>query len=185
MKRALTITAALCLVVLGITSSASARAMITTSCPWNAPLIASGTYGVTGEPVQGTKGNVWAVANYTRQIAVYRVSTSSYCVTWRDTGTFTTLEGSSPGGGGTVAAGISGPLTRTAVTTNFTATWQPTVLTSGSLGTFPAPLDWTSFYFGGIQQPDLVWWTGSFQTSANGCWAYRTGYPSIGDIRSA
>jgi hypothetical protein len=185
MKRALSITAAFLLVALATTSSASARTTITTGCPWNAPLIASGSYGVTDEPVQGIKENVWATANYTRTIAVYRVSTSSYCVAWRDTGSFTTVAGPSPGGSGTVAAGISGPLTRTGVTTNFTATWQPNVPTSGYLGSYPAPVDWTSFYFGNVQGLDLVWWTNSYRTSANGCWANRTGYPSIGDILSS
>jgi hypothetical protein len=185
MKRALTITAALFLVALGTTSSASARGMITTGCPWSATLIAGVSYGVTGEPVQGASGNVWATADYTRTVAIYRVGKGSYCAARRDTGSFTTLAGASPGGRGTVAAGISGRLTRTAVTTTFTATWQPSKPTSGYLGSYPAPADWTSFYFGDVQGLDLVWWANAYLTSTNGCWANLTGYPSIGDILSA
>jgi hypothetical protein len=182
MKRVLSMAAALCVLALGAASFASARGAYTTSCPAYSPQVASVTYAVTGEPVTGAGGNVWSSASYKRTLMIYRVSKNSYCATWRDTGTFTTLAGTSPGGTGTVGDGISGTLTRTAVTTNFTATWQPSAATSGFLGTYAAPVDWTSFYFSNVQGLDLVWFANLYGTPAHGAWGSRTGFPSYCDI---
>ena len=107
MKRVLTTAAALCVLALGATSTASARATYTTSCPAYSQQVANVTYTVVGEPVTGKNGNVWASATYTRTLLVFRVSKNSYCANWRDTGTFTTVEGTSPGGTGTVGAALT------------------------------------------------------------------------------
>jgi hypothetical protein len=184
MKRVLTIAAALCVLALGVTSTGSAY---TTSCPAYSQQIVSVTYDVTGESVTGVNGNVWASAGYTRTLQIYRVSKNSYCATWRDSGTFLTIAGPSPGGTpyGWVDDGVAGTLTRTAVTTNFTAKWQPSVATSGSLGTYAAPVDWTSFYFNNVRGLDLVWFANLYGTPANGSWGSRTGFPSYCDILSS
>jgi hypothetical protein len=168
-------------------STASAQATYTTSCPAYSQLVASVSYLVTGEQVTGVDGNVWATASYTRMLQVYRVpgAKNTYCATWRDSGTFVTVAGESPGGTGTMEAGIAGSLTRTAVTTNFTASFQPRAATSGALGSFTAPFDWTSLYFGNVQGFGLVWYSNLYTTPANGAWGSRTGYPSYCDITSA
>jgi hypothetical protein len=184
MKRAFTLAAALCVLALGAVSSASARGTYTTSCPAYSQLVVNVTYVVTGDPVTGVDpNNVWATADYTRTLQVYRVAKNTYCATWRDSGTFVTVAGQSPGGTGTVDDWIVGKLTRTAVTTNFTATWQPGAATSGPLGAGPS--DWTSLYFGNVQGLGLVWYSNLYTTLANGAWGSRTGYPSYCDIVSA
>ena len=185
MKRAFILAAALCVLALGAVSPASAVGTYTTSCPAYSQLVASVSYAVTGDPVNDANGNVWATASYTRTLQVYRVpgSKNTYCATWRDSGTFVTVAGDSPGGTGTVDAGIVGRLTRTAVTTNFTATFQPRAGTSGALGT--AAADWTSFYFNNVQGFGLVWYSNLYLTPLNGAWGSRTGFPSYCDIVSA
>ena len=186
MKRALTLAAALCVLALGAVSTASAVSTYTTSCPAYSQLVVNVSYGVTGDPVTDANGNVWATADYTRTLVVYRVpgAKNTYCATWRDSGTFVTVAGPSPGGTGTVDAGILGRLTRTAVTTNFTAAFQPHAATSGALGTFAAPFDWTSLYFSNVQGFGLVWYSNLHTTTANGSWGSRTGFPSYCDITS-
>lgn len=186
MKRALTLAAALCALALGAVSTASAQATYTTSCPAYSQLVVSVSYLVTGDPVANADGNVWATADYTRVLQVYRVpgAKNTYCATWRDSGTFVTVAGASPGGTGSVDAGIAGRLTRTAVTTNFTGTFQPRGATSGAIGTFAGPFDWTARYFNNVQGLDLVWYSNLYVTPANGSWGSRTGYPSFCDITS-
>jgi hypothetical protein len=142
------------------------------------------TYSVTGESVTGRDGNVWATANYGRTLLVFGVGKNSYCANWRDTGTFTTVAGKSPGGSGSVAAGITGTFSRTGVTTTFSARWRPNAPTTGSLGVFASPVDWTSFYFDDVSGLDLAWYANLFQTPANGAWGSRTGFPSYCDITS-
>ncbi|MDX6453795.1 MAG: hypothetical protein QOH16_3844 [Gaiellaceae bacterium] len=185
MKRAFILAAALCVLALGAVSPASALATYTTSCPAYSQQVASVSYLVTGEPVTGANSNVWANADYTRTLQIYRVTKNTYCATWRDSGTFVTVAGQSPAGTGTLDAGIVGRLTRTAVTTTFTATWQPAAPRSGALGTFAAPADWTSVYFNNTDGFGLVWYSNLYTTSANGAWGSRTGYPSFCDIVSA
>ena len=185
MKRALTLAAALCVLALGAVSTSSAATLYTTSCPAYSPLVASVSYLVTGDPVTNANGDVWATADYTRTLQLFRVAKNTYCATWRDSGTFVTVGSQSPGGSSTVNAGITGKLTRTGVTTNFTATWQPRAATSGALGTFAGPFDWTSLYFTDVQGLGLVWYTSLYTTPLNGAWGSRTGYPSYCDITSA
>ena len=184
MKRALTLAAALCVLALGAVSPASALGTYTTSCPAYSPLVASVSYAVTGDPVTDANGDVWASADYTRTLQVFRVAKNTYCATWRDTGTFVTVGSQSPGGSGTVDAGIVGRLTRTGVTTNFTGNWQPHAATSGALGTFAGPFDWTSLYFTNVQGLGLVWYANLYTTPLNGSWGSRTGFPSYCDITS-
>ena len=184
MKRALTLAAALCVLALGAVSTASAVTTYTTSCPAYSQLVVSVSYLVTGDPVTDADGNVWATADYTRTLQVFRVpwAKNTYCATWRDSGTFVTVDAQSPGGTGTVAAGIVGRLTRTAVTTNFTASFQPHAATSGAVGPFAAPFDWTSLYFSNVQGLGLVWYSNLYTTALNGSWGSRTGFPSYCDI---
>jgi hypothetical protein len=142
------------------------------------------TYVVTGDPVAGAAGQTWAIASYTRTEMVFRLpgTTNTYCATWRDSGTFTTVGGASPAGTGAVPPGITGTLTRTAVTTNFTADWRPVAGTSGSLGTHAGTFDWTSLWFTNVQGMGLVWYSNLYTTPSSGSWGSRTGYPSYCDI---
>lgn len=182
MKRALLAAAAFCVLALGVVSPASARGLISTTCPAGSQLIAYGSTVVAGDPVTGADAsNVWATANYTRTFQLYRLGAHSFCATWRDSGTFTTVGGTSPAGTGTVAPGVTGTLTRTRVET-FTATWQPTVPTSGSIGLQFGPFDLLSLYFTSVSGVSVTWYTELYVTPASGAWGSRTGYPSYCDI---
>src|SRR3954470_16387107 len=126
MKRALGLAAvAFCALALGAVAVAPASATISTTCPYGSQLIAYGSTVVTGDSLTGADpSNVWAIGNYTRTYQLYRVSGHTFCATWRDSGTFTTVGGTSPGGTGTVDAGVTGNLTQTRVET-FSGTFQP------------------------------------------------------------
>jgi hypothetical protein len=184
MKRVITLAAALCALAAGAASTASAQATITTTCPSGSTQVASVTYAQAGDPVYGAAGNVWAIATYTRTMLVFRIprASNTYCATWRDTGTFVTVAGKSPGGTGYVPAGIAGTLTRTAVTSNFTATYRPAAATSGSAGTHVGPFDWTSLYFTNVEGLDRVWYADLYTAGAAGSWGSRTGYASYCDV---
>jgi hypothetical protein len=155
---------------------ASASALISTSCPAGSQLIAYGSTFVTGDPVTGADpSNIWATADYTRTFQLYRVYGHTFCAVWRDSGTFTTVGSTSPGGTGTVAAGVTGNLTRTRVET-FSATFQPHSL--------PTSGDILSAYFIGVSDVNVTWYVDLYTTSANGAWGSRTGFPSYCDITS-
>jgi hypothetical protein len=178
MKRALGIAAAaLCALALGATSTASAHGLITTSCPYGSQLIASGSTAVAGDPVTGADpSNVWATADYTRTFQIYRVSGHTFCATWRDSGTFTTVGGTSPGGTSDVAAGVTGNLTRTRVQT-FSGVFQPNGVPVGG--------DVLDAYFSWVSDVNVTWYVDLYTTSANGAWGSRTGFPSYCDITGA
>jgi len=112
------------------------------------------------------------------------VSGHTFCATWRDSGTFTTTGGTSPGGTGTVDAGVTGNLTRTRVET-FTANWQPRAATSGSIGAQDGPFDLLSLYFTNVSGVTVGWYADLYTTAANGAWGSRTGFPSYCDILTA
>lgn len=187
MRRALGLAAvALSALALGTVAVApvSARGLITTTCPAGSQLVAYGSAVVTGDDVTGADpSNVWATATYTRTFQIYHVSGRTFCSSWRDSGTFTTVGGTSPAGTGTVAAGVTGNLTRTRVQT-FTGTWQPHAPTSGSLGVRPAPFDLLSLYFTDVSGITVTWYSDLYMTPANGSWGSRTGFPSYCDITS-
>src|SRR3954451_18369800 len=160
MKRALGLAAvAFCALALGAVAMAPASATISTTCPYGSQLIAYGSTVVTGDSLTGADpSNVWAIGNYTRTYQLYRVSGHTFCATWRDSGTFTTVGGTSPAGNGTVNAGVTGNLTHTRVET-FSANWQPRGLVSSG--------DLLSAYFSGISDVNVTWFTDMYTTPAN------------------
>jgi hypothetical protein len=179
MKRALGLAAvAFCALALGAVAvaPASARGLISTTCPAGSQLIASGSTVVTLDSVTGADpSNVWATANYTRTFQLYRVSGHTFCATWRDSGTFTTVGSMSPAGTGTVDAGVIGNLTRTRVETFSGTFWPHGLPTSGDL---------LSAYFVGVSDVNVTWYVDLYTTPANGAWGSRTGFPSYCDITS-
>ena len=184
MKRAFTLAAALCVLALGATATASATAAYSTTCPAYSQLVAYTTVLVTGDPVTGADpNNVWATADYTRTLQIYRVNKTTYCALWRDSGVFRTVGGTSPGGTGSVDPGIVGRLTRSRVET-FTGTWQPQAATSGSIGAFAGPFDVLSLYFTNVSGVTVTWYADLYTTPANGSWGSRSGFPSYCDITS-
>jgi hypothetical protein len=186
MYRVLAGAAAIGLAALGLTSTALAGATVSSTCPSATVLIAAPTYTTTGEALVGSRGNVWAYATYTRQLQIYRVTTKAdtYCATMRDTGTFTTVPGPSPGGKGTVIAGITGTLGRVLTTSSFSGRWRPEEPLTGPVGAYPPDVDWTDWYFDDVSGFGMPYWSLSARSPANGCWSSRTDNPNLGDIRS-
>jgi hypothetical protein len=179
MKRVLCGAAILGLAALATTSGAFARSAAVT-CPATATMIAGVTYTVASDTAQpGVQGNTWAKDTYTRTVLVYRVSASTYCAVLRDSGTFTSLGGPSPGGGGYLAPGITGRMTGSVVTNTFSGTWHP-VRTSGSLGVFPGPIEWEDYFFSSTEGLCYAWWSWTY-----GGWQTRSDAPSVGDLRTA
>jgi hypothetical protein len=86
-------------------------------------------------------------------------------------GAFTTVAGASPGGTGTIAAGITGTFEGGYVSTVFTGVLKtvPGASTRGNIGSFdyacdtstgvcPGYVDWKSLYFDSTAGFDLAWW---------------------------
>jgi hypothetical protein len=117
-------------------------------------------YRVLNDLDTGVRGNSWAFDTYTRTVKVWRKAPGRYCSASTYGGAFTTLAGSSPGGGATIPAGIRGTL-RGSSTTTFrgTAAFDGRT-TRGDLGTkdfactsddrkgdCSGTFDWLSAYF--------------------------------------
>jgi hypothetical protein len=132
-------------------SAATKRAFDGNTCP-SAPVVAYVTMGIQSDGIVGPSGLEWARGTYTRQIVIYRLGTYTFCVITRDSGTFTSEAGPSPGGTGWLDAGVTGTVTKSTRSTIFYGVWRPSVPTMGSIGTYPdgnwLPLffSWTSGY---------------------------------------
>ena len=118
-------------------------------------------YRVLNDLDTGVRGNNWAFDDYTRAVHVWRKSARRYCAasTYAD-GSFTTIDGASPGGRTTIPAGIRGTFKGASVTTFRGARRADATPTSGDLGTkdfqctsndvkgqCPGTFDWLSAYF--------------------------------------
>jgi hypothetical protein len=117
-------------------------------------------YRVVNDIDTGVKGNNWAFDSYGRTVKAWRKATGRYCAASTYNGTFTTIDGPSPGGTTTIPAGIRGTL-RGSSTTTFKGTATPgSQPTRGDLGTkdfactsddqkgdCSGTFDWLSVYF--------------------------------------
>jgi hypothetical protein len=92
-------------------------------------------YRVLDDVDTGVRGNNWAFDNYARTVKVWRKAPGRFCSASTYSGTFTTIDGPSPGGTTTIPAGIRGTL-RGSSTTVFKGTLAAgTQPTRGDLGT--------------------------------------------------
>jgi hypothetical protein len=117
-------------------------------------------YRVLNDVDTGVRGNNWAFDTYTRTVKVWRKVPGRFCAASTYNGTFTTIDGASPGGTTTIPAGIRGTL-RGSSTTTFKGTFAlGTQPTRGDLGTkdfactsddqkgdCAGTFDWLSAYF--------------------------------------
>jgi hypothetical protein len=119
----------------------------------------------TSVPIGGVQYD-WANDTYKRHVVVVKTGTNTFCAVAWSHETFTTLAGHSPGGTGTIPAGIAGRLFGGYVTNQFHGTLLATSQspTSGDLGTknfacvassdhndatksCPGTFDWFAQYF--------------------------------------
>lgn len=92
-------------------------------------------YQVVNDVDTGVRGNNWAFDSYTRTVKVWRKAPTRFCSASTYSGTFTTIDGASPGGTATIPAGIRGTLRGSSTTTFKGALTRAIQPTRGDLGT--------------------------------------------------
>lgn len=139
----------------------------------------------------GFNGN-WAMDNYTRHIQVYANGDGTFCASVNYQGTFTTIEGLSPGAGLPLQSGITGRMQGGYVgIVTGTLRNEPAWPTQGVVGSFDYGcnasgstcqyVSWISQYFDGASFNYIVWeWI--YRGGKNGTWI-NADSGSPGDIR--
>jgi hypothetical protein len=148
---------------------------------------------VVNDDSAGVAGNAWASTSYQRNITVIRTGGHSFCAYTAIGGKFLTNAGTSPGATGVVASGIPGPFYARWTSNVFTATFRPSVATSGTLPTVdfacdasfncPGFVDWLTYYFTDVSGFGLVSSWQWFYGGTYGTWRYINAV-SYGDIVS-
>ena len=155
-----------------------------TQCAQGA-LIVSVNYTLINDFDSGVAGNAWANDTINRHLQIRQdggSTSTSYCATVDDTGSFVTFAGPSPNNTGTVSAGINGRINGGYTTTDFTGTVNPhpAYATHGNLGTFDlqctdaytCPGAHPSYlsYFTTTSGDNLANWSWGYHTAHNGDW---------------
>ena len=139
-------------------------------------------YQLTNDYDSGVGGNAWANDTIKRHLQVFDLGGGMYCAVVNDHGSFVTFAGASPGGTGTVSAGIRGEMNGGYTTTVFSGTPNPSPAykTRGNLGSFDLqctdayncpgahPGYWS--YFSSTSGDDLASWGWTYHTAKNGDW---------------
>lgn len=151
-------------------------------------LVVNVNYTLKNDYDSGVAGNAWANDTINRHLQIRQVgralpdSTTQYCATVNDNGSFVTFAGVSPAGTSTVSAGINGRINGGYTTILFTGTLNPSpaYATHGNLGTFDlqcidaynCPGAHPSFlsYFSGSPSWDYADWSWAYHTAQNGNW---------------
>src|SRR2546425_4294039 len=156
------------------------------SCP-PGNLVINVKQRVLSDVDSGIAGNFWAFDDFVRSIQVVEIVPSTFCATVKYQGQFSTVEGTAPGGIGTVGVGVVGTFEGGYVSTVFTATLlaNPLQRAMGSVGTFdykcdasgscPGYANWTDFYFTAISGYGLAWWGWVYHAGDNGSWVNSVG----------
>ena len=159
-------------------------------------LVINITFRVVKDVDTGVRGNNWAFDNYTRTVKVWRKKGNTFCAATTYKGTFTTIAGPSPGGTGTVPAGITGTFSGFYRTSVFRATLLPNPAKPrfGNIGTFnfncsetdekgncPGSFDWPGTYFSGGANYKIVQYKFVYKSPRNGTWT-EINLRSRGDI---
>lgn len=159
-----------------------------------ATLLVNVTFTLTNDADSGFAGNEWASDTIHRKLRIWREADGSYCAVVGDTGSFTTLAGTSPNQTGTVSAGVTGRLQGGYVAT-FSGTPAATAAyaSHGNLGSYDLQCDanfncpgahpsFTS-YFDPTPSYTLTAWGWIYRTAGNGTWVNQSS-GSSGDITS-
>lgn len=145
-------------------------------------LIVNVNYTLVNDYDSGVHGNAWANDTINRHLQIWQVGDGTYCALVNDNGSFITFSGDSPGGTGTVSAGISGRINGGYTTNAFSGTLDPApaYATHGQLGSFDLQCD-PSFncpgahpsflsYFSGSPSWGYADWGWTYHTAKNGDW---------------
>jgi len=151
------------------------------------------TYGLYNDYDSGVGGNAWANDTINRHLQVFDLGGGTYCAVVNDTGSILTFAGESPGGTGTVSAGIKGTINGGYTTTVFTGTVasNPPYKTNGNLGNFdlmcidantcPGAHPGYYSYFSSTSGDNLANWSWYYHTAKNGDWT-NAAAGNVGDI---
>ena len=152
------------------------------ACGTDRSLVINVVEAVVDDRDDGVHGNVWASDSYMRMIQVWQTGADTFCATVRYAGSFVTIAGDSPGGTGSVAAGIRGVMHGGYRSTSFHATLlaSPAWRTRGFVGvvdygchgttTCPGRIDWVGQYFSGAGDFALAWWGWEYRAGSHGTW---------------
>jgi hypothetical protein len=99
-----------------VSASGAANSIANQGCGAGA-LVLNLHYRVLNDVDTGVRGNNWAFDTYTRRVKVWRKGHGRFCAASTYVGTFTTIDGASPGGTTTIPAGIRGTLRGSSTTT--------------------------------------------------------------------
>lgn len=151
-------------------------------CGSNQKPLINVTQKVVNDPDSGTKGNVWAYDNFTRQIQVWQTASDTFCAIARYEGRFIAQKGqTSPGGTGTLAENVTGEFKggfrATIIGTLLASTGAPTKgfigktncerSTSSSCTGYVQ--SWTTLYFSSLTTFTLDWWGWTYHSDC-GTW---------------
>ena len=167
---------------LAVTAVAFGHGKKPVACHHGGKPIVNVTYRLYNDYDSGVSGNAWANDTVKRHLQVFKLGGGWYCAVTHDTGSFVTFAGASPGGTGTVAAGIKGVLNGGYTTTVFSGTLasKPAYKKHGNLGRFdlqcsdantcPGAYPSYSSYFSSTSGDDLAKWGWRYHTAKNGNW---------------
>ena len=160
-------------------------------CPGGGPLVVNTYANYINSADIGVDGHVWALDAARESIQIWQIGTNTYCFKRQDIGTFTSFEGVSPGGTGTVRAGVTGRWYGELVIV-IQGTFAPNLPTNGFVGDFDLQCqqDGTCLgaafnarnYFSSFDSLDFLKFAGTFEAGACGVWRQSTDGSTTGDI---
>lgn len=152
-------------------------------CAGNGSPIVNVTVLLTNDPDSGVMGNNWAIDTINRNIQISPTDASGvYCVVVRDSGSFVTSSGWSPGGTTQIVAGLTGTM-QGGWSGTITGTFNPQWATNGNVGTIDASTDpsWLTRYFNAGYSYVQSYWGWVYQSGHGSTW-YNTIDNTSGDI---
>ena len=150
-------------------------------CNAGAKLVVDVHFKILNDADSGFGGNYWANDNLDRHLRIWQQGPTAFCAQVEDHGKFVTYAGTSPGGAGTVSAGITGNIEGGYIA-QITGTFAPPsdLATRGDLGTFDMGCDplgncsgsRPSFlsYFSGSPAWTQPQWGWIYHAGKNGTW---------------
>ena len=149
-------------------------------CGSGKPAIAV-SYGVQNDVDTGIRGNTWAFDNYTRGVRVWRKGSDRFCAVSTYDGSFSSIEGSSPGGKSKLPAGIRGTFKGTSVTTfqgqlsarkaplrGFLGVKDFACTSADAKGRCAGTWDWIDDYFANVTQFRYTRYSFAYHATQNG-----------------
>ena len=139
------------------------------------------SYGVANDVDTGIQGNTWAFDTYTRGVRVWRKGSGRYCAVSTYDGTFSSIEGASPGGKSKLPAGIRGTFKGISVTTfrgklaahgaplrGFLGVKDFACTSADAKGRCVGTWDWIGDYFANVTQFRYTRYSFAYHATENG-----------------